>query len=467
MSPTSTLALSGVLHAALQTHLFPGDHLEAAALLLCAQGPSPRQRFVVREAIMVPHAICARRCHDAITWPGTYLEQAIDRAEAEALTIILIHSHPAGLFAFSDVDDKSDRHVLPSLFAACGNCHGTAIMTPNGAIRARLYDPTLTATPIDLVTVAGNDLRFFWSGSLSMSGVAPRPVAFTRGMSEELAELAAGVVGVSGTGSIVGEQVARLGFGKIIPIDFDRVERRNLNRILNATLDDAAANRSKVDMFAAAVEAHRGPGVVEPVLGSIATRTAVMAAAQCDVLFCCVDSLEARQIVDLIGSAFLIPIFDVGVTIPTRRTGMGVAIGDVCGRIDYVQPGGATLGDRGVYSPESLRAEYLRKVAPDAHRQELEAGYIRGAIDEAPSVITLNMRAAAACVNEFIARAYPFRLEPNRLYARTTFSLAACEEEYRSEDSFVASPPAVLGRGAREPLLGLPALVPRRDDVSC
>lgn len=112
------------------------------------------------------------------------------------------------------------------------------------------------------------------------------------------------------------------------------------------------------------------------------------------------------------------------------RSCSSAAIGDVCGRIDYVQPGGATLGDRGVYGPESPRAEYLAKVAPDAHRQELEAGYIRGATEEAPSVITLNMRAAAACVNEFIARAYPFRLEPSRLYARTTFSLAACEEEY-------------------------------------
>jgi hypothetical protein len=57
-----------------------------------------------------------------------------------------------------------------------------------------------------------------------------------------------------------------------------------------------------------------------------------------------------------------------------------------------------------VYTPASLRAEYLRNTVPAAHRQELEAGYIKGLIEEAPAVITLNMRAAAACVNEFIAR---------------------------------------------------------------
>jgi hypothetical protein len=151
-------------------------------------------------------------------------------------------------------------------------------------------------------------------------------------------------------------------------------------------------------------------------------------------------------------------LFDVGVVIPVRKSGEGFAIADVCGRVDYVQPGGVTLGDRGVYTPESLRGEYLRRVAPEAHQKEVEAGYLKGLVEEAPAVITLNMRAASACVNEYIARAYPFRLEPNRRYARTSFSLAACEEEYVAEDDFAASPNPHLARGDLEPLLGLPAL---------
>jgi hypothetical protein len=459
--PATTLALSGVMHGALHTHLFPGDGLEAAALLVCTRSPGPRVRLVARDMILVPHEACARRARDAITWPGAYIEEAIDLAEGEGLTIVLIHSHPGGLFAFSDVDDESDQRVLPSLFAACSEEHGSAIMIADGSVRARLYSADMRARPIDLVAVAGDDLRYFWSASVTLTDLARRPVAFTSDMSRELGDLTAGVIGVSGTGSIVGEQIGRLGFGKIVPIDFDRVELRNLNRIVNSTLADAAARRKKVEMFAAAVHAYRGAGIVEPLDLSIATREAVIVAAGCDVLFCCVDTLEARQIVDLISAAFLIPVFDVGVTIPTRKTVDGIAIGDVCGRIDYVQPGGATLGDRGVYTPESLRAEYLRKVAPEAHRQELQAGYIKGAVEEAPAVITLNMRAASACVNEFIARAYPFRLDPNRLYARTTFSLAACEEEYTAEDGFTTYPLAVLGRGAREPLLGLPMFGPR------
>lgn len=458
MIPASTLAFAGAQHRSAQAHLFPGDGREAAAILLCAATPGPRLKLVVREVIRVPHAACGQRERDAISWPGLYLEQAIDRGEAEGLTIILLHSHPGGLFAFSDIDDRSDRITMASLLQAYGEQHGSAIMTPNGAIRARLYGLDMVAKPIDLVTCAGDDIHFWWADNRSLTAPAVRPVAFTAAMTTELARLHAVIIGVSGTGSIQAEQAARLGFGRVTLIDFDKVERKNLNRILNTSLADARADRLKVEAFAAAITSYRGPGVAHPVPASINTRDAVLAASQGDVLFCCVDTHEARHITDLIAAAFLMPLFDVGVVIPVRKAGEGIAIADAVGRIDYVQPGGATLGDRKVYTPESLRAEYLRAVAPDAHAQELEAGYIKGAIEEAPAVITLNMRAASACMNEFILRAYPFRLEPNRGYARTLFSLAAADEDHMSEDDFEVGPNAVLARGGREPLLGLPAL---------
>jgi proteasome lid subunit RPN8/RPN11 len=461
---SSTLAFTGVLHEALKAHLYPGDGLEAAAILLCSRTPEPRLRLLTREIIRIPHEECEVRKEDSIYWPGAYLEKAIDLAEADDLTIVLIHSHPGGLFAFSRADDVSDQAVLPSLFQAFGKLHGTAIMTPDGAVRARLYDSNLVQSPVDLVSVAGHDLLFWWDSDARIGQKTRRPIAFTSGMTTELKRLSAAVIGVSGTGSVSGEQIARMGFGHVPLIDFDKVETRNLNRILNSKLIDAENLRLKVEMFAEAVAAYRGDGVASPVPSSILTREAVLAASQCDVLFCCVDTLQARQIADLISSAFMIPMFDVGVAIPTRKTkeGEGVAIADVCGRIDYVQPGRSTLQDRGVYSPESLRAEYLRTAAPNTHQQELEAGYIKGMMEEAPSVITLNMRAASACVNEFIARAYPFRLEPNHRYARTTFSLAACEEEYFAEEEFISAANPVLGRGAKEPLLGLPILSPPR-----
>ncbi|HEV7600129.1 MAG TPA: ThiF family adenylyltransferase [Bradyrhizobium sp.] len=453
------LTMTGVLHERLQTHLYPGDGKEAAAIVVCARTPGPRLRLLAKDLIVIPHAECGVRERDEIYWPGEYLEKAIDRAERLGLSIILMHSHPGDMFAFSAADDASDRVVMPCLFEALGDMHGSAIMTPDGAIRARLYDRRLMKTAVELVSVVGHDLLFFWERDAQNPQRAQRPMAFGSGMTAELNRLSATIIGVSGTGSITAEQGARMGFGHNQYIEFDKVEFKNLNRILNATLADAAKGALKAEMFADVVATYRGPGVGFPVPLSIGTRDAVLAASQSDVLYCCVDTLEARQLADLISSAFLIPLFDVGVSIPTRRKPDGsAAIAEVCGRIDYVQPGRSTLQDRGVYSPESLRAEYLAKSSPEAHLAEVNEGYIKGAVEQAPSVITLNMRAASALMNEFIARAYPFRLEDNRKYARTEIRLASCEEEFFAEEAFSVSPNPVLARGAQEPLLGLPML---------
>src|SRR5450631_1557894 len=103
----STLTFPGVLHEATLAHLYPGDGLESAAILLCSRTPKPRLRLLVKEIIKIPDEECTVRTKDAICWPGAYLEKAIDLAEANDLAIVLIHSHPGGLFAFSGTDDAS------------------------------------------------------------------------------------------------------------------------------------------------------------------------------------------------------------------------------------------------------------------------------------------------------------------------------------------------------------------------
>lgn len=458
MIASVTLTLPAALHKQVQRHLFPGDGLEAAAILVCTRAPGARVRLLAKSAILVPHGECSLRQEDALVWPGKYLEEAIDLAETEQLAIFLVHSHPGGLFAFSRTDDNSDASVIPSLFHALGDLHGTAIMIPSGAMRARTYNVDMACRTVDLVTVPGNDIQYWWAQDNGQQGPDIRPVAFTSAMTAELSGLCAVVIGVSGTGSVAAEQAARLGFGRVILIDDDCLEKRNLNRIINSTLNGAEMEQLKVQMFADAICSYRGEGVAIAVPTSIHTREAVIAASQGDVVFCCVDSDEARYIADLISKAFLIPLLDVGVVINTRKTDSGVAIAEVSGRIDYIQPGGSMLRDRVVYSPTSLEAEYLRKASPSAFDDRVKAGYMRGLAEEAPSVISLNMRAASACIMEYIARAYPFRLEANEKYARTLFYLAACEEEHFAEDSFVRAPDMLLARGSAEPLLNSPSL---------
>lgn len=456
MSPRTTLGLTAAAHASLFAHLFPGDGKEAAAVLVCTRVPGPRLRVLVREIILVPHEECGERTEISLNWPGIYIEKAIDVAEAGQHGIVLLHSHPSGYAAFSQADNESDREVMPCLFGAFDGLHGTAVMLPTGCVFGRLYSSDGSYTPIDLVSVAGDDLLYWWRDDLATT--ASRPVAFTSDMRCELSRLTAVVIGASGTGSPTIEQVSRLGFGQVIAIDPDLLEEKNLNRILNATLADALAKRPKVQVLADRINQYREQPFFEGIDADVMTRRAVLAAARADVIFCCVDKHRGRMIADRLAAAFLLPLFDVGVTIPTRKCAGALAIAEVTGRIDYVYPGGSTLADREVYTSASLQAEYLAEADPAAHAAQVKAGYIEDHHEEAPSVIALNMRAASACVMEFIARAYPFRHAPNAHFARTRFMLAEGYEEYAHESEFNARPSPLLAVGAMEPLLGLPAL---------
>jgi hypothetical protein len=222
MSLPTVLAFAGIQHERVRAHLFPGDGLEAAAILLCGRSTPPRVRLLVRDIILVPHDACRIRRADSLTWPGLYIEQAIDRAEREGLTIVLIHSHPGGLLSFSNTDDDSDREVMPGLLLNHGQFHVSAIMVPDGAVRARCYSHNMRPQPIELVTVTGHNLLYWWEQDAAAGVRGKRPMAFTSEMSRELGRLTAGFIGISGTGSINAEQGCRLGFGRVKLIDFDK-----------------------------------------------------------------------------------------------------------------------------------------------------------------------------------------------------------------------------------------------------
>ncbi|MBI5322906.1 ThiF family adenylyltransferase [Bradyrhizobium sp.] len=454
-----TLVLPAKLADELRAHLFPGDGLEAAALLLCTVTGQRRQKWLGREVIYVPHAHCTRR-PDFITWPGEYVEAAIDRASARGDAVIAVHAHPGGLFAFSDIDDESDRVLMPAIQAGTERMAGSAIMIPSGVMRARLYQEDC-AMPVDLVMKAGNDIGTWWNDGATTSGPLKPTMAFTGDMRASLARLSICVIGVSGTGSIVAEQLARLGVGEIILIDFDKIEERNLNRILNATIADIGS--LKVEVFAAAIRRYRSDGEVVSVPSSVATREAVLVACEADILVSCVDSAEGRHIADRLSACFAIPLFDVGVAIPTEPLPGGKRrIAEVYGRVDYVYPGGSSLMDRGVYDAALLEAEYLARTAPQAFAKKIADGYLKGMPEEAPGVITVNMRAASACVVELIARLFPFREFANETRARTIFMLAEGDEDWFAESQFQKGHRFPVAVGAAEPLLGLPALAVQR-----
>lgn len=459
---TTTLALAGMHHGALRAHLYPGDGNEAVAVLACGRrDDGHKTRLTVQEVFCIPHLACTVRKPDQVTWPTDAIMPLLDRAADRGLTVIKVHSHPGGYDQFSSLDDSADALLLPLVrgWIEADVPHGSAIMLPDGRMFGRVYGSNGTAHPIDLISVAGDDLHF-WFADEQQTAIpgftASHAQAFDAGTIQRLQRLTFGVVGASGTGSPTVEQIVRLGAGHVISVDHDRMEERNVNRIINSTMEDVRQGRFKVDVVADAAERLELGTKVTRFRRSLWDHDVVLAIAGCDVLFGCMDTVDGRFLLNAIATYYNIPYFDIGVRLdaipdgPRRGT-----IREVCGTINYLQPGRSSLMSRGLFRMADVAAAGLRRKDPAAHAQQVKDGYIRDVQGHRPAVISVNMLASSLAVSEFLARLHPFREEPNGDYAAVAFSLSSMEIINDPETDACPILKNAVGRGDIEPLVGL------------
>jgi len=155
----------------------------------------------------------------------------LEKAARQGLAVVKIHSHPGGGEAFSWWDDTADRTLFASIYGWIENeqPHASAIMLPDRRIVGRTVRPEGTFEPLSMVAIAGDDLHF-WRPRESTPAVPKfarrHAQAFGAGTTAQLRELAVAVIGCSGTGSPVVEQLARLGVGKLVLVDPDHVEKK-------------------------------------------------------------------------------------------------------------------------------------------------------------------------------------------------------------------------------------------------
>ncbi|MFV8577728.1 ThiF family adenylyltransferase [Ralstonia pseudosolanacearum] len=461
----SVLAMSGKHREQLRRHLFPGDGKEAVAIALCGRAVgSRRSQLLVHEVVEVPYAACRVREPDAVVWSVDAVLPALNRALKKNLSVAKFHSHPGGYPEFSRYDDESDRVFFSAVDNVLDNVQPRAsvVMLPDGRFFGRNVDDGILGEPIHLFRIAGDDFEFYRHMSPGAQDLEPPEHAlrliqtFGEGTYRTLQQLRIGVLGASGTGSIVLEQLARNCVGGLVAVDPDHLERKNLNRVLNARGSDADKKRLKVARAAEAIQAMDLGTKVYPLPSDINERDAILALGECDILFGCLDSVDGRHILNKIASHFLIPLIDIGVRVDADGKGN---VDQVTGAVHTVLPGGSSLMSRGVYSQADLDAAFMKKYEPKRYEEMRKAGYVKGADVDRPAVISLNMLIAAYAVNELLARLTPYRVEPNAEFAQWRISLsdplATC---YQDDGEACPAFARRVGLGASEPLLGIMGL---------
>lgn len=463
MNLMTSLWMTDKQASTLHRHLFPGDGKEAAAVALCGWVIAENiAKLSVHEVVPIPYSECQRAAY-RLVWPTDRVIPLLQRAEQDGLSLVKFHSHMGGSGEFSKADDHSDGDLFDGVTSWLpGRHHASVIMLPDRRMTGRVFIDHQPIVRMRVIGVVGDRIQVFSRHrSHHMEGHEATLQVFGEMTVRELRNLIVVVVGISGTGSLVVEQLIRTGVGTLIVIDDDVVLKRNLNRIINSTAEDALRKRPKVELpVRTAIATDTGTKVI-PLNTSLLNEDAIRYASASDIMFGCVDTTLARAVMNRIATFHCMPYFDLGVRIDSDGEG-GVEYAG--GAVHYLQPGLSTLQSRGALDSERLRAEWLALSDPKSLKRLRGAGYLKGFANQRPVVMPLNMQVAGTAMMDFLARIHGFRVVPDADFAVQGISTSHGIQFYESESG--PGPLATdVGRGTTLPLLGLPALQTHLDTV--
>lgn len=457
------LRISGFHYEILRQHLFPSDDKEAVAVALCGRFHDIESEFLlVHDITLIPYNECLSRESDLLQWKTERVKPYFEKVGKKDFALLKIHSHPGGYNQFSETDDISDNEFFDSVFgwSKSEKPHASAIMLPDGSIFGRFFFYDLHHEPINKIAIIGDTIQHY-SNSLTQSNdaFALRTIqVFGELTYQRLHTMTIGVIGCSGTGSPVIEQLVRLGVHKIILIDPDKMEFKNLNRILNTTKEDAKNSIPKVLAIKNAINKIDLGTIIESYMVNIYDDiNALKALIKCDLIFGCTDSVDGRYLLNQLSSFYLIPYIDLGVKLEADGQG---GINKICGTVHYLQPRKSSLISRGIYTTEDLRASSQYRKNPEEFKNLRKNAYIKNVNVDSPAVISVNMQIASHAINEFLNRIHPYKVESPSYYAMSTIDITEgyivnSNENDLEEDPYLKNK---SGRGDTIPFLEMPEI---------
>jgi len=418
--------------------------------------------LLAHEVIPLRYDECIERRANFVKWQTSALRPVLDRAEKENLAIVKVHCHPKGYDKFSDIDDESDKDLFPSIYNwSNNNLPGlSVILLPDNKLIARYVSITGLFSDVP-VTVIGDEVHHYPTrdfNSKKVSAFEQRNLQVFGGYTRDvLSKMRVAIIGCSGTGGPVIEELNRLGIGELCLFDPDIVENKNLNRITNTKKSDADQQKFKVDAIKDNLKEIGLSTKISAFSGNIFEPELIREISTCDFIFGCVDSAEARVLLNRISNFYLLPYIDIGICLDADGSG---GVTNISGKVAYYQPGLSDhLSRRSVLS-STLEAESLKRDSPKEYKDRLNEGYIKGVVENSPAIIPVNAYASSLAVMEFLARVHDYRNEPNTRFAQQTFCFVNNFVEQIPENKFLQSKAAVkyLGRGDTELLLDMPSL---------
>ena len=308
-----------------------------------------------------------RQIHGNVSFNASYLYRALQAALRAGAGLAFLHSHPLPGWQDMSEDDVSAEIRIARATCALTDLPLVGFTTGvDGTWSARTWravpehpEPRMTWLPE--VRVVGDALRM--SRPPTTARPARRAEALIRTVSAwgddaqaKLERIRVGIVGVGSVGSMVAESLARMGLQEITLIDFDRVELKNLDRLVSGTEADTGRLKTEVVLDRIRVVATAAELDLRAVAEKISHPDAYGAALDCDILFSCVDRPHPRHVLNFLAYSHLVPVIDGGIRVRHRNS--------------RFRGGGLAGSNRGAWSRMSALPRHVRR----EHRRSRPSG---------------------------------------------------------------------------------------------
>ena len=270
-----------------------------------------------------------RELHGNTSFFPHFLARSLRIAKKKKAGLAFMHSHPT-----KGWQDMSGPDIIAEKNRIASPAHSTNMplvgltLGTDGSWSARFWvkkkNREFKRFWCDKVKVVGSCLKITFNeqaySALQNKNILRRTIE-TWGLDEQLkiSRMTVGIVGVGSVGSMVSENLSRIGVGNIILIDHDKIEEHNLDRLLYATKKDIG--KFKSEFFKTKILKHsvNENMKVKSIIQPIQSQSAFKSALDCDIIFSCVDKPLARDVLNHIAYAHLIPIIDGGIAINKRH----------------------------------------------------------------------------------------------------------------------------------------------------
>ncbi|MDP3795189.1 MAG: ThiF family adenylyltransferase [bacterium] len=439
----------------LRAHLLGDRTHEQMGIVLCGVRRSGKQiRLLGRHLVLMPRDAFSHQSAGGLTLDPAVQRHVLQLAAREDLSQVDFHTHPGDgtSVRFSGIDDQNERKLAAYLAKRIPGTHYGSVVLNGQATAARVWHiqkgqpiampmamPELESSlPIPHAheqtdTIIFNNGRF-----------ARQVQAFGLEFQRRLSALTVGVVGLGGLGSIIVEQLARLGVQNWVLIDPDLIESTNLNRLLGATARDVADERAKVWVAARTIRRSSVRPRIKALHCSVFAERALKALKTCDLLVVTTDNDASRLVLNALACQYVIPLVHVGVNLDP---GEGGVFADVSGEFAIPPVGTWCLLCSGIIDAQRASWDLAR---PEERALLIKRGYLAGT--PAPAVYHLNGAIASLAVAEIHNLVWMYKPMRRYMVYRELEGELMPLEVPQQESCLHCSPEGLLGLGDLAPL---------------